>query len=189
MSAKGYIVRLDEPGGSVFAVRSADTPRGVALTTHRERATEYSTVSEAVRGWWAMAFANARIFAVAEDGTETPLPTYEEALALLADLRVFAAEEAAAADDIANDEYMTGKAAALFGIVRDIDDPSEMRSYMTRPGTLLAHYRQRRAAANGSESARLRQISTAVGAEVRHSDRYPACQGCEVCLVYGGCRS
>src|SRR5690349_20323991 len=78
MSAKGYIVRLDEPGGSVFAVRAADTPRGVALTTHRERATEYPAVSEAVRGWWAMAFADARIFAVADDGTETPLPTYEE---------------------------------------------------------------------------------------------------------------
>lgn len=53
------------------------------------QATTFKTVGSAIQAWCdAQAMcSDARIFAVAEDGTETPLPSYEEALAELDSLR------------------------------------------------------------------------------------------------------
>jgi hypothetical protein len=69
---KGYIVRGTAPG---------DVPH----EEHRE------TIGAAASTWLAMERLGAsrvRIFAVAEDGSETPLPTYEEALETLEKLRL-----------------------------------------------------------------------------------------------------
>ena len=65
MSAKGYVVRGTAPGDVL----------------HEEAR---DTLHAAVSTWTALVMneaARPRIFAVAEDGTETPLPSYEEALA------------------------------------------------------------------------------------------------------------
>lgn len=86
MTIKGYVVR-----GQDRQLRGADvwaTADGVGMK--RERAKLYD-VAAAVGAWaelrrcsWC---ADARILAVAEDGTETPLPSYEDALAEIERLR------------------------------------------------------------------------------------------------------
>ncbi len=71
MSAKGYVVRGTAPGDVL----------------HEEAR---DTLHAAVSTWTALVMneaARPRIFAVAEDGTETPLPSYEEALAEIERLR------------------------------------------------------------------------------------------------------
>lgn len=81
MSAPGYIVkgigRSSER--TLWATRNR-LFEGLADT--REKAATFGTVPEAI-GAMAQFHAcrDVRILAVAEDGTETPLPTYEEALA------------------------------------------------------------------------------------------------------------
>jgi hypothetical protein len=65
MSAKGYVVRGTAPGDVL----------------HEEAR---DTLHAAVSTWTALVMneaARPRIFAVADDGTEAPLPSYEEALA------------------------------------------------------------------------------------------------------------
>lgn len=74
MSAKGYVVRWDDARGqALYAIRDS-------TSTVREDATVFATIREAVIEA-GDGFATARIVAVAEDGTETPVPSYEEALA------------------------------------------------------------------------------------------------------------
>lgn len=86
---QGYVVRWDEVRdgqvvGSLFAWKNPD---GVcAITDARLTATEFTTIGEAVRAKEEWRVRSARILAFTEDGTETPLPTYEEALVKLAEV-------------------------------------------------------------------------------------------------------
>ena len=74
VNVKGYVVRWDDARGqALYAIRDS-------TSTVREDATVFATIREAVIEA-GDGFATARIVAVVEDGTETPLPTYEEALA------------------------------------------------------------------------------------------------------------
>lgn len=65
---KGYVMRGQNPQGVGFFVPC-------------------ETLDAAIREWAAFVGAglkcDVRIFAVADDGTETPIPTYEEALAIV----------------------------------------------------------------------------------------------------------
>ena len=78
---KGYVVRGK---GTCCAEHewAAVHQEVIEGTPDRAEATEFSTPREAFAV--ATRFEEARIFAIAEDGTETPLPSYEEALAKLA---------------------------------------------------------------------------------------------------------
>lgn len=84
MNAKSYVVRgKDESGpvhmigAGVFATAASGEPPEVFIDLD---------VASAARRTLAQCCTDVRIFAVAEDGTETPLPTYEEALAALAEV-------------------------------------------------------------------------------------------------------
>jgi hypothetical protein len=83
MSAKGYVVRgKDRQGRDCWA--SGDVA-GFARASRRESATAYADLDSAIEGWTFMhgTCHDVVILAVAEDGTETPLPSYEEALVRL----------------------------------------------------------------------------------------------------------
>ena len=100
MTIKGYVVRGQDrqlKGAQVWA-----TADGVSM--RRERAKLYGDVDAAVGAWaelrrcsWC---ADARILAVAEDGTETPLPSYEDALAQISDAHAALDEVVARRDAI-----------------------------------------------------------------------------------------
>lgn len=106
MSAKGYVVR----GTGVYCVGALwARDNGADPTPLREKATRFRTLNAAAGATVGLA-PLVTIFAVAEDGTETPLPSYEEALAEIGRLRAeneaqrFRAVEAEAAAFNANEE-------------------------------------------------------------------------------------
>lgn len=76
---KGYVVQVNFEGHSDFLWRVSD---GCFTGCPREKRTTFSTLSEAIQAHRMPKSppADVRIFAVAEDGTETPLPSYEGAL-------------------------------------------------------------------------------------------------------------
>lgn len=84
MTAKGYVVRGKDDTGFVWHERLANGDWDYALA--RTEATSL-TLSEALAAADEMRVAESadvQVFSVAPDGTETPLPTYEEALNALA---------------------------------------------------------------------------------------------------------
>lgn len=84
MTPKGYIVRGigQRSGRTLYAEREF-----FCATDRRAGAATYGSLSEACDAIKQLAQCHSvRILAVAEDGTETPLPTYEEALTKLAEL-------------------------------------------------------------------------------------------------------
>lgn len=87
MSAKGYMVRgKDMEGLDVYPEKGTGTiDVRLCVTTAQESAALYTVADEAagVAAEMMREFdvADVSIYRVAEDGTETPLPTYEEALA------------------------------------------------------------------------------------------------------------
>ncbi len=87
MSAKGYVVRGKDDDGKAWAVYAKANVSGwrthTDATESRDAATLFETPDEAARSAadFRERFGTVAIFAVAEDGTETPLPSYEEALA------------------------------------------------------------------------------------------------------------
>jgi hypothetical protein len=85
---KGYVVRATYKGDKVYSVGCDD----FAHEAHSEEPPEvYEAIGDAIdaaaalHGRWQC--TDVRIFAVAEDGSETVVPTYEEALALLNETR------------------------------------------------------------------------------------------------------
>jgi hypothetical protein len=87
---KGYVVRgTDDDGRPVCAARMADDERPTALVSSKSaEAHLFGSLSDAAAMCRSpMWNEDVRIYAVAEDGTETPLPTYEEALAEVERLR------------------------------------------------------------------------------------------------------
>ena len=76
-----YIVRGKDDGGAL--VWTADEG-GVYTEAFRGRAKEYTTIGDAFRAWEDMRswgrHTDVRIFAVADDGTETALPSHEDAI-------------------------------------------------------------------------------------------------------------
>jgi hypothetical protein len=112
MTIKGYVVRGQDrqlKGAQVWA-----TADGVSM--RRERAKLYGDVDAAVGAWaelrrcsWC---AGARILAVHADGTETPQPTYEEALAEIAEIET---AKALAAGELAELERLRALLAKVFG--------------------------------------------------------------------------
>jgi hypothetical protein len=84
---KGYVVRGKDLRGEDVAAVGYGTRCRAAYGEH----SEYITLDEAagVRARLHESMCtDVRIFAVAEDGSETPLPTYEEALETLEKLRL-----------------------------------------------------------------------------------------------------
>lgn len=78
MSVKGYVVkgvgRSSER--TLWAMRES-----LGLADTREEAATFDGVDEAIAAMAQLhACRDVRVFAVAEDGSETPVPTYEEAL-------------------------------------------------------------------------------------------------------------
>lgn len=99
MTVKGYVVHWDEEvNGSALPVYVAADG---ATSPRREDATEFKSVGDAVEAA-GDGFRTARIFAVAEDGTETPLQSYEQALAKLDAV-------CAAAEDVCSDYTEEGE--------------------------------------------------------------------------------
>ena len=86
MSARGYVVRGTDDDGEAWATYERASVSGwrthTAATESRRDATLFETPDEAARSAadFRERFTGVTIFAVAEDGTESPLPTYEEAL-------------------------------------------------------------------------------------------------------------
>ena len=110
---KGYVVRWDDARGqALYAIRDS-------TSTVREDATVFATIREAVVEA-GDGFVTARIFAVAEDGTETPLPTYEEALAQLdavrAALAVLQRPDTLSSKDMAAGEHATAVEACKVAV-------------------------------------------------------------------------
>lgn len=87
MGSRGYVVRgKDRQGRDCWA--SGDVA-GFARASRRESATAYADLDSAIEGWAFMhgTCHDVTILAVAEDGTETALPSYEKALGELVRLR------------------------------------------------------------------------------------------------------
>lgn len=94
---KGYVVRGKANDADVFYVGEGDF--AYAGVGDGETPKTLNTIDDsAVESMGADGCTDVRIFAVGKDGTETPLPTYEEALALLdkADDAIDACEDAKA---------------------------------------------------------------------------------------------
>lgn len=82
----GYVVRVEFEGYRGFLWRVS---RGCYTGCPESHRTVFDTLSEAIEAHRMPKSppADVRILAVADDGTETPLPTYEEALAEIGRLR------------------------------------------------------------------------------------------------------
>ena len=85
---KGYVVR----GIGTSSERTLWAMHGGLLdgllADSRAEAAEYATIGEAIGALPKMAYCrDVTILAISGDGTETPLPSYEEALAALATVR------------------------------------------------------------------------------------------------------
>ena len=94
---KGYVVRGKDHDGDAWAAQANASANGwrtyTDATERRDAATLYASADEAAGAAadFRERFADVTILAVAEDGTETPLPSYEEALAELDHLRTHVA--------------------------------------------------------------------------------------------------
>lgn len=90
---KGYVVRGKWSDGQDVYAYWWDAIRGVHWTVDRDAVPKdavlpFATLGKAIEAKFKSShLADVRIFAVAPDGTETPLPTYEEALSALAMVR------------------------------------------------------------------------------------------------------
>ncbi len=87
----GYVARGNsEDGAPVFVVATEDQEGcGLELdaTNERHLATKFVSVGEAAGALWnTKGVLGGRIIAIGSDGSETALPTYEEAIAHLAAL-------------------------------------------------------------------------------------------------------
>jgi hypothetical protein len=113
VNVKGYVVRWDDARGqALYAIRDS-------TSTVREDATVFATIREAVIEA-GDGFATARIVAVAEDGTETPLPSYQEAIEDLAGAKASAEQACALLDKATSDIIrMSTEIERLRGIVDD----------------------------------------------------------------------
>ncbi len=87
---KGYVVRGFLDGAAVYAVKREWVYEG---GDPPERYATIDAAAAALECMVATGCADVRIFAVAPDGTETPLPTYEEALEQLDSVRRVIPEE------------------------------------------------------------------------------------------------
>lgn len=88
MSEIRYVVRgKNRVGTLLWAFDEGDGSFG--YVPRRAMATTFQVIGPAVQAWADMQAGcdDVRIFSVASDGTETPLPTYEQALNALATAR------------------------------------------------------------------------------------------------------
>ncbi len=81
IESRGYLVRGFLDGGAAYAIGMEWTYEG---GDPPERYATIDAAAAALERMVATGCADVRIFSVAPDGTETPLPTYEEALNALA---------------------------------------------------------------------------------------------------------
>ena len=87
----GFVVRGKDDGGEAWAVYERASVSGwrtqTAATESRDAATLFETSDEAARSAadFRERFTDVAIYAVADDGTETPIPSYGEALHDLAE--------------------------------------------------------------------------------------------------------
>lgn len=84
----GYVVRGKEFDGDGDRWLVYEPTGEHMVTNRRAGRTEFKALSSAIQAWCdaQVMCSGARIFRVEDDGTETPLPTYEEALAKVAAL-------------------------------------------------------------------------------------------------------
>lgn len=134
VNVKGYVVRWDDARGqALYAIRDS-------TSTVREDATVFATIREAVIEA-GDGFATARIVAVVEDGTETPLPTYEEALAQLdavrAALAVLQRPDTLSSKDMAAGEHATAVEACKVAVGL-VDSPTHNLESDRLRGLILA---------------------------------------------------
>ena len=134
-SVKGYVVRWDKAlGQTLYAIQ------GGTSTVRQENSTVFATIREAVVEA-GDGFVTARIFAVAEDGTETPLPTYEEALAQLdavrAALAVLQRPDTLSSKDMAAGEHATAVEACKVAVGL-VDSPTHNLESDRLRGLILA---------------------------------------------------
>lgn len=137
---KGYVMRGQNPQGVGFFVPC-------------------ETLDAAIREWAAFVGAglkcDVRIFAVADDGTETPIPTYEEALAEVARL-----ETARATQANINEEAQRQLHRAVAKQKKRAEDAEARLTTEREKG------REEGRAENAAELARLREIEAIRVAEI-----------------------
>jgi hypothetical protein len=117
---KGYVVRgKDRQERDRWA---AGDVAGFAYAEGRDGATLHTDLDSAVEAWAFMhrLCHDVTIFAVAEDGTETPLPSYQEAIEDLAGAKASAEQACALLDKATSDIIrMSTEIERLRGIVDD----------------------------------------------------------------------
>ncbi len=92
MTVKGYVVRGTNARTGDRAWLASE-PTGEHVTVSREtQRTVFTALAAAIQAWAdaQVMCQDAIIYTVADDGTETPLPSYEEALAEIERLRATA---------------------------------------------------------------------------------------------------
>jgi len=97
--AKGYVVRYERDGMTVYVAAPPWLDDHTIAPSRDSEGAVFDTLAKAVAAQrFPRTKVPVRIYAVAEDGTETPLPTYEEALAILEETRAETCTPMALAD-------------------------------------------------------------------------------------------
>ena len=150
MIAKGYVVRgkLSKSEQRVYVFRLWHVePKFRIMPNRAEEFPDvgtalFATLPEAAEAYRGMGhLRDIRIFAVAEDGTETPLPTYEEALAQLdavrAALAVLQRPDTLSSKDMAAGEHATAVEACKVAVGL-VDSPTHNLESDRLRGLILA---------------------------------------------------
>ena len=173
-SVKGYVVRWDKALGQTLCAIQGGTS-----TVRQENSTVFATIREAVVEA-GDGFVTARIFAVAEDGTETPLPTYEEALAQLdavrAALAVLQRPDTLSSKDMAAGEHATAVEACKVAVGL-VDSPTHNLESDRLRGLILAFVEKARLKSTAEGWCNLTAEFQAFDALRRERDRADAPHG------------